>query len=91
MNWVFVLVALGLAGIIVEMLLSYLGDANGIRDERTQKEQLIQAHQHAIEQAKTETEETSSRLSDLEVTSSSPLKNEKKSIASPYGPCLALV
>ena len=38
MNWVFVLVALGLTGIIVEMHLSYLRDANEIRDERTQKE-----------------------------------------------------
>ena len=69
MNWVIVLVALGLTGIIVEMLLSCLTNANEIRAQRTQKEQLIQAHQHAIEQAKTETEKTTSRLSDLEVTS----------------------
>ena len=69
MNWVFVLVALGLTGILVEMLLSYLRDANEIRDDRTQKEQLLQAHQHAIETAKTETEEMSSRLSDLDVAS----------------------
>ena len=69
MNWVFALAGLGLVGMLVEMLVSYLRDANEIRGERTQKEQLIQAHQHTIEQAKSATEETSSRLSDLEVTS----------------------
>ena len=69
MNWVVALVALGLIGILVEMLMSYLRDAKEIRDEQTQKEQLIQAHQHAIETAKTETEKTSTRLSDLDVAS----------------------
>ena len=69
MNWVFVFVSFGLIGILVEMLLSYLEEASEIRDERTQKEQLIQAHKHALEAAKTETEKTSSRLSDLGLTS----------------------
>ena len=50
------------------MFLSYLKEANEVRHERIQKEQLIQAHQHVIEQARTEMQGTSSRLSDLEVT-----------------------
>ena len=69
MNWVFALVGIGLIGILLEMLLSYLKEADEVREERDRKLQEIEAHQHAIEQAKKETEETNARLSDLKVTS----------------------
>ena len=68
MNWIFALVTIGLTGILVEMILSYLKEADEVRVERDRKLQEIEAHQHAMEQAKKETEEINVRRSELEAT-----------------------
>ena len=68
MNWVFALVSIGLTGILVEMLVSYLKEADEVRIERDRELQEIEAHQQAIEQAEKETEETNARRFELEST-----------------------
>ena len=77
MNWVFALVTIGLTGILVEMLVSYLKEADEVRAERDRELQEVQAHQQAMEQAKVETGETNARLVELEATS----KDVKKKLS----------
>ena len=77
MDWVFLIIALGLIGILVEIFLAYLKQANEIAEERLHNRQQIQAHQHAIEEARTNTEETSARVTQLQAQA----KGLKKSIS----------
>ena len=66
MDWVFFIIAVGLIGILVEMVLAHLKEGNKIAEERLHNGQQIQAHQHAIAEDRTNTEKASAEVTQLQ-------------------------
>ncbi len=66
MSWVFLIIAFGLIGILVEVLLAYQKEANEITEKQLHNRQQIQAHQHAIEEARTNAEELNAGLTQVQ-------------------------
>lgn len=72
MIWLLVIFSLGLIGILVEMFLGFLKEANELKVQKDQVHLQIQARLTAIEEARNKTEEIRITVKDLE--------NKKKSI-----------
>ena len=77
MNWILGIAMLGLGGVALEIYLDFLKQAKAIRDEQRAKQQKIEVHRRAIEEATTDAEGVTKKVGDIEVE----LKTVKKSIS----------